>query len=108
MSHRVIVISNPFLELLEVLSTHPSHNLVAKFTWELHVDLTRKIGNLCGEHVCGYHSGVYFVALFAAVPRGLILHLLPALRAAIVDHFVVVFDGLHEPRDHVELRLLLY
>ena len=47
------------------------------------------------------------VALLAAVPRGLILHLLPALRAAIVDHFVVVFDGLHESRDHVELRLLL-
>jgi hypothetical protein len=50
---------------------------------------------------------VYFVALLAAVPRGLILHLLPALRAAVVDHFVVVLHRLHEPRDHVQLRLLL-
>jgi uncharacterized sodium:solute symporter family permease YidK len=50
---------------------------------------------------------VYFVALLAAVPRGLILHLLPALRAAVVDHFVVVLHRLHEPRDHVEFCLLL-
>jgi hypothetical protein len=50
---------------------------------------------------------VNLVALLAAVPGGLILHLLPALRAAIVDHFVVVLHRLHEPRDHVQLRLLL-
>ena len=108
MSHRVLVITDPFLELLEVLSGHPAHYLIPELAWELHVYLTRQIGNLRREHVRGYHSGVYFVALFASIPRRLILHLLPALGTAIVDHFVVILHGLHEAGDHVELGLLLH
>ena len=47
------------------------------------------------------------VALLAAVASRLVLHLLPADRAAVVDHLVVVFYRLDEARYHVQLGLLL-
>lgn len=92
---------------MEVLRCHSSHYLVSEFTRELHVDLTRKVGYFCSEHVGWDHSGVDFIALFTAIAGRLVLHLLPALRAAVVDHLIVVLDRLYESGDHVELGLLL-
>lgn len=95
------------LELLELLGALAAHEGVAELARELHVDLPREISDLRGQHVRRDHRRVRLIALLAPVTRRLILHLLSALGATVVDHLVVVFDGLNEAGDHVELGLLL-
>jgi hypothetical protein len=50
---------------------------------------------------------VHFLAVFAAVPRGLVLNLTAAIGARVVNHLVIGEDALHGTRDLVKLGLLL-
>lgn len=107
LSHRILVINRLLPKLLELLGRLAAHDGVAELAGELHVDLTREVSDLGGEHVGGDHRRMHLVALFTSVTRRLILHLLSALWATVIDHLVVGFDGLDEAGDHIELGLLL-
>ena len=105
--HGFLIALIQFLELLEFLGALSVHDWVAKFARELDVEGAGQVGDLRGQHICGDHRRMNFVALLTSVASRLVLHLLPALWAAVVDHFVIIVDSLDEATDHVELSLLL-
>lgn len=107
-SHGILVALVELLELLEVLGTLTTHYGIAKFAWELDVQRPGQVRDLCCQHISWNHGGVGLVALFTPVTSRLVLHLLSALRAAVVDHFVINVDSLDESGDHIKLSLRLH
>ena len=105
--NNIRLFSIKLFEIHELSSTLPPHNIVSELPRELYVYRSREIRYLGSEHVRWNHVRVNLVAVFASVPRGLILHLFAAIRARIVHHFVVCEDPLNEPGDLVELGLRL-
>jgi hypothetical protein len=105
--HGFLVTLIQFLELLEFLGALSVHDWITEFARELDVEGPGQVGDLRGQHISGDHRRMNFVTLLTSLSSWLVLHLLPALWAAVVDHFVIIVDSLDKATDHVELSLLL-